>query len=214
MDENNSAASGNNNNDTVPMWLVILVFALLGIMIIGAFVFAGWSIFRVRDIGEGTVLALGKTMEYYVYEEDETPAYEEPIDEEPEDEYLDEEDEYLTEEEEEPEPEEPEEEPEPPAPVQAVAAPRVTRPAPAPTPEPTPAPEPIILSCRVCNGAGTVACNSCSGVGGGRAMLLEPGVPHEFAETGLQWWCTSCMAQTTSVCSACNGSGAFVVTPE
>ncbi|MCL2578238.1 MAG: stalk domain-containing protein [Defluviitaleaceae bacterium] len=297
------------NNDTVPMGIVVLIFAVLGILIICSFIFAGWSIFNLRNSAQGSVLALGKSVYFPEIEEDEDVYgdYEESFQpfaltievgnqsvyfgaNEFKPEIIDGEifvpvrgvfetmgyigswdeqsgvamfsnnintviitmDEntfvangevqelpsparnisdsamfplepvmkslgYIVSFDEEsntlfisePPPPAP---PQEPVPAQTPRPAAAARPRPAATPEPTP--EPVVVACRTCNGGGTVTCNGCDGVGGGRSMMLTPGIPHEFAESGLQWWCTVCMAQTRITCATCNGSGLIVVPQE
>lgn len=267
-----------DNHDTVPIGAAIAIFVALGILIVAAFAFAIWSAFSLRNATSGTVLALGKTIEFVQaaeipeipyeydvptllveffgierhvgldgeYEVIQAPSsggffgedvyeliggelfiqakfmnfifyslgYAEPWDEEDEPvsaiailedlgygASFDATRSLLSVFAPEPEPE-PEPEPTP-TPVQAAPA---AIPQAAATPPP-PAPEPVQVTCSPCGGTGTMLCTACNGIGGGRAMLLEPGIPHEFAESGLQWWCTVCMAQTRMTCATCSGSG-------
>lgn len=48
------------NKDTVSIWAVLPIFLVLGVLIIGAFTFAGWSIMQMRDNARTAVLSLGK----------------------------------------------------------------------------------------------------------------------------------------------------------
>jgi hypothetical protein len=52
-----------NNNDTVPMGLAMAIFGVLGLLIVAAFLFAGWSLLQWRSNAGGTVINLGKNIE-------------------------------------------------------------------------------------------------------------------------------------------------------
>lgn len=287
-----------HSNDTVPAGLAFIIFAILGVMIIGSLVFTGWSVLQFRNTSEGTVLAMGKNIEfveadeysvqfeYNDYAAPSAPTIEVMghyvMDFEPETidkvtfvpvrgvfaamgyiESWDEEtgvamftsgrntvvitmDEYTFTVNGETQtlatparhvnetamfPLAPVVEslgyvfyvhedcgtiavfnaPAEPPPQEPVETPQPTRPR---TAAPTPTPTPVIISCQTCAGVGRVTCSGCNGVGGGRNMLLTPNIPHEIADTGLQWWCTVCSAQTTVTCRTCNGSGSVIVPAE
>jgi hypothetical protein len=178
-----------DNKDTVPIWVALAIFGVIGILIVGAFGFAGWSIIQLRNNASNAVLAVGKNVVVAAAPEEEEEFFEED-DFEYEEEYVYahyEPEEFI------------------PAPVQAPAqTPAPTRrpqTTPRRTPEPTPTPAPPI-ACHVCNATGVITCASCNGIGGGRGTI-----PFEISPVSDVWWCTTCSGSGTISCRTCSGSG-------
>jgi hypothetical protein len=183
-------------SDTVPAPLAFAIFGVLGILIIGSFVFAGLSIMQMRRNASNSVLALGKNITVAGEAEEEFFESEfefEYVHFEPREEDIDKPDPT-------PSPA-PEPAPAPPAPA-PTPTPRRAAPRPTPTPDPVP--------CHVCRATGIVTCTSCNGIGGGRGTPFIDGIPHEISPTADVWWCTICEGRTTVTCRECNGSGSII----
>lgn len=51
------------NNDIVPVGVVVAIFAVIGVLVVASFGFAGWSLLQFRNMSLNAVLALGKNVQ-------------------------------------------------------------------------------------------------------------------------------------------------------
>ncbi|MCL2357800.1 MAG: hypothetical protein FWC70_11740 [Defluviitaleaceae bacterium] len=196
-----------NNNDTVPTGLAILLFAFLGILILGALVFAGINAVSLAFGGRGDTVAVTKDFspedakaDFVASQQDNvggTPTF---LDANGGDEVQ---------------PPRPDTKPMPtPVPTpEPTPAPAPVGGVPRPAPSPTPAP-PQPVPCGSCSAAAVEPCQRCGGVGGGRGRPFMAGTPYDVQEVSGQddiWWCTACAGNGEIACRTCAGSG-YVMT--
>jgi hypothetical protein len=207
-------------NDTVPAVVAFLVFGVLGILIIGAFVFAGWSVLRFR---RNAIDAVANSRESVIsgnIQNGENEKKTEPG-EIPSAEGGESGNAASAAHEHEPSERggilsrlfgesETESTPAPePVATEQTEHPAQTSPAPRRTPAPTPTPEPVpMFPCGTCHTTGEVICHSCNGIGGGRGtMPPSAGIPFQVQDGADIWFCTTCNADKIITCRTCGGTG-------